>query len=220
MIDLLKNIKIRRFSLPIIMLLIMWFVKIFETISGTNLWVLGIYPLKVFGLIGIVTSPFVHENYSHLISNTVPFLILSIMLFYFYYEIRYRIFFLLYFTTNFWVWFIARPSYHIGASGLIYAMAAFLFFSGLFRKNIRLSALSLVVIFLYGSLIWGAIPGFLPDKNISWESHLMGLVSGIVFSVFYRKFGPKDDEYEWEEESETDDDILYEEDQTNIDKLD
>ena len=97
------------------------------------------------------------------------------------------------------VWIVGRDAYHIGASGLIYGFAAFLFFSGVIRKNINLLAISLLVIFLYGSLIWGILPY---DYRISWESHLMGGFTGVAVAFFYRDKGPERKKYSWEEEEE------------------
>jgi len=193
---------LRKIFLPVLMVIIIWVIKSAEALFHYDLAFLGIYPLKVKGLIGLITAPLIHADFSHLSANTIPLLVMGSALFYFYDDIAYTIFFLIYFTTNLCVWLFAREAYHIGASGLIYGLAFFLFFSGMFRKNTRLAALSLLVIFLYGSLVWGIIPNFYPDKNISWESHLMGAVSGIVFAVYYRNKGPKKDEYQWEEEEE------------------
>ena len=202
---------LRKIFLPLMMVVIIWGIKIAETIFNYDLSYLGIYPLRAKGLIGLITAPLIHADFSHLSANTIPLLLMGSALFYFYDDIAYTIFFLIYFSTNLWVWLFARESYHIGASGLIYGLAFFLFFSGIFRKNTRLAALSLLVIFLYGSLIWGIIPNLFPDKNISWESHLMGSVSGIVFAIYFRNKGPKKDEYIWEDEEEDpgDDDVLY-----------
>lgn len=202
---------LRKIFLPVLMVIIIWGIKLAETLFHYDLSFLGIYPLKVKGLIGLITAPLIHADFSHLSANTIPLLVMGSALFYFYDEIAYTIFFLIYFTTNLCIWLFAREAYHIGASGLIYGLAFFLFFSGMFRKNTRLAALSLLVIFLYGSLVWGIIPNFFPDKNISWESHLMGAVSGIVFAVYYRNKGPEKDEYKWEEEEEdtVDDDADY-----------
>jgi len=92
-----------------------------------------------------------------------------------------------------------RSAWHIGASGIIYGLASFLFFSGIIRKYFRLIALSLLVVFLYGK--WsGSLPGIY--KSVSWESHMLGFVSGIVLAIWYRKEGPQMPVYEWLEERE------------------
>ena len=124
-------------------------------------------------------------------------------MFYFYNKIAYKVFFLSYGIANIWIWIGARQAYHIGASGLIYSFASFLFVSGLIRKNMKLMAISLLVVFLYGSMIWGILP---LQPHISWESHLMGAIAGIVLAIYYRGSGPKRRIYSWEMEDEDEED--------------
>ncbi len=190
---------------PVFFLFMMWLVKIIEIIFNVDLVFLGIHPLKAEGLAGILTSPLIHGSFSHLISNSFPLLILGACLFYFYRKIAYKVFFLIYFLTGLWVWFGARDAWHIGASGIVYGLASFLFISGIIRKNPRLMAITFFVAFFYGSMIWGIFPDFFPFKNISWEGHLMGLISGLVLAVFYRKEGPQRKLYSWDFEDEEDD---------------
>ncbi|OFX88083.1 MAG: hypothetical protein A2W99_10960 [Bacteroidetes bacterium GWF2_33_16] len=201
------SIERKRFLLslisPGIFILIIWFVKIFETSLSLDFTYLGIFPLKKTGLIGIITAPLIHADFGHLISNSGPLLILGTGLFYFYNKIAFRVFFLVYIITNIWIWFGARHAYHIGASGLVYALASFLFFSGVFSKNMRLMAISLLVVFLYGSMIWGIFP---IQPQISWESHLMGAICGIVLAIYYKDQGPRPKKYSWELEDEKDED--------------
>jgi membrane associated rhomboid family serine protease len=192
---------------PSIFLLLIWIVKIIEVVFDVPLSNFGIQPLNPIGLLGIITAPLLHEGFQHLAANSIPVLVLGIAIFYFYREIAWKIILLIYFTTGLWTWFIAREGNHIGASGLIYGMAAFLIFSGLIRRDVRLSIISFLVIFFYGSLVWGVFPDFFPDKNISWESHLMGFISGVILAFYFRKYGPQRKKYDWEdeEEDETDD---------------
>ncbi len=194
--------------IPSLFILLLWLVKGVELVYSVDLGFLGIYPLQPKGLPGIVLSPLIHGDVRHLAANTIPLLILGTSVFYFYREIASTVLLLLYIIPGIWVWFGAREAYHIGASGLIYGMAAFLFFSGLIRKDGKLMALSLLVVFLYGSLVWGVFPNFLPEKNISWESHLMGMVAGLILAIYYRKRGPQRKKYDWEleEEEEANDD--------------
>ncbi|PLX13997.1 MAG: hypothetical protein C0594_00580 [Marinilabiliales bacterium] len=182
---------------PTLFVMLLWIVKISESIMGVRLSFLGIYPLKIEGLTGILTSPLVHGDFAHLYANSIPLLTLGIGVFYFYRKIAYKVFFLIYFLTGISVWLAARESYHIGASGVVYGLASFLFFSGVIRKDARLLSISLIVIFLYGSMIWGIFP---MDKKISWESHLMGGISGGLMAIFYRKQGPKAVRFSWETE--------------------
>jgi len=194
--------------IPLTILIIIWLVKFAEFMLKTHFDFLGIYPLKVEGLPGILFSPFIHADINHLYANSLPLLILSTALFYFYREIGLKIFIYIYITTNTWVWIIARPAWHIGASGIIYGLAAFIFVSGIVRKNTRLMALSMFVIFIYGGLVWGIFPNNI-QQNISWESHLMGLVAGVVYAIYFKNEGPQKIEYQWNDEDDNEEDDKY-----------
>jgi len=187
---------------PSFFLIIIWIIKITEVLLNINFVFLGIYPLKLKGLIGIITAPLIHSDFQHLIANSIPILILGTGLFYFYNKIAYKVFFLSYFIANIWIWFGARQAYHIGASGLVYSFASFLFVSGVIRKNIKLMAISLLVVFLYGSMVWSLLP---LQPHISWESHLMGAIAGMILAIYYRESGPRRKIYSWEFEDEEED---------------
>ncbi|WP_321279008.1 rhomboid family intramembrane serine protease [Marinifilum fragile] len=173
---------------PLAFLILIWAIKIFEWGLGLNFTHLGVFPLHVKGLLGIVTSPLIHGDFRHLMANSVPFLVLSWGIFYFYRPLSYQIFILCYLTTNILVWIGAREAYHIGASGLVYSFASFLFFSGIFRNYYRLIAISFVVVFLYGGLFWGVFPIL---NDVSWEGHLFGAISGLTYALAYRNKGPQ-----------------------------
>jgi membrane associated rhomboid family serine protease len=188
---------------PLFFVFILWLIKISEIILNEDFTSLGLYPLQVKGLLGIITSPLIHGNMDHLIANTGPLLILSTALFYFYSKVSFKVFILIYLMTGIWVWFGGRPSYHIGASGIVYGLAGFVFTSGVLLKNIRLLALSLLVVFLYGSMIWGIFP---IDQKVSYESHFLGLIAGVVLSFYYKKEGPPPDKPVWEDEEDENED--------------
>lgn len=162
----------------------------------------GVYPRSIEGLKGILFAPFIHGSIEHLGNNSLPILVLSTALLYFYRGLGIKVFFILYLLTGILVWLSARESFHIGASGMVYAMAAFLFMSGILRKAKNLVALSLLVAFLYGSLVWGIFP---VKERVSWESHLWGGIAGFVIAWYYRKEGPQRKIYEWEEDDDDDD---------------
>ncbi len=178
-----------KFSLipPVFFLLIMWIVKIIEYTLDYNWFVYGILPLKLKNLTGIIFSPFLHGDFDHLISNSVPFLFLGTALFYFYKDFAYKVFFFIYILSGLWVWVAAREAYHIGASGMVYGLASFLFFSGLIHKNRALASLSLIIVFLYGSMVWGVLP---IKDGVSWESHLFGAVTGLILTLAYARKSP------------------------------
>ena len=186
--------------IPGIFVFFMWMVKIIEVLYEIDLSEFGIYPLTTRGLAGIVFSPFIHSDFNHLFNNSLPLFFLASALFYFYSEVALKVFGWTYFLTGLLVWLAGREAWHIGASGLVYGLASFLFFSGIIRKHFRLIALSLLIVFLYGSMVWGIFPGMY--KNVSWESHMLGFVSGVILSIWYRKEGPQQPVYEWMNEEE------------------
>ena len=158
---------------PTILLFVMYAAKIVEVGFNISLTHLGNYPMSLKGLQGILLMPFIHGSWDHLLANTVPFFILCTALFYFYQKISFRVLIGIWILSGIWVWFGGRPSWHIGASGIIYGLSSFIFVSGLVRRDNRLAALALIVTFLYGSLVWGVFPDFYPrEKNVSWEGHL------------------------------------------------
>lgn len=196
--------------LPVIFVIILWIVKITEILFNFDLTKLGIYPLALKGLSGIFLSPFIHADFIHLLNNSLPVLFLGTALFYFYSEIAVKIVLLTWLFTGFFVWLAGREGCHIGASGLVYGLASFLFFSGIIRKNFRLAGLSLLIVFLYGSMVWGIFPG--TYRNISWESHMLGFFSGIILSIVYRKEGPQEPVYDWMDDESQDSEPVQEED--------
>lgn len=197
--------------IPGIFIFFMWLVKIIEALFQIDLSDFGIYPMEARGLPGIIFSPFIHADFKHLFNNSLPLFFLSMALFYFYSEIALKVFTLTFFITGLLVWFGGRQAWHIGASGLVYGLTSFLFFSGIIRRHFRLIALSLLIVFLYGSMVWGLFPGIY--ENVSWESHMLGFFSGILLTVWYRNEGPRQETYDWlneddEEETEKDDNDL------------
>lgn len=188
--------------IPGIFIFIMWLVKIIEVLFEIDFSEYGIFPLTAKGLRGILFSPFIHDDFSHLFNNSLPLFFLSVALFYFYSEVALKVFTWTFFFTGFLVWIAGREAWHIGASGLVYGLASFLFFSGIIRRHFRLVALSLLIVFLYGSMVWGIFPGVY--KNVSWESHMLGFFSGVVLAVWYRKEGPQRQAEEWLDEEVAD----------------
>ncbi|MDX1906174.1 MAG: rhomboid family intramembrane serine protease [Bacteroidia bacterium] len=158
----------------------------------------GIYPRSWQGLTGILTAPLVHGDRNHLISNLIPMIVLGGGLRYFYPKLHTPVWVYAWLATGLWVWAGARTSQHIGASGVVYALAFFLFFSGVFRRDVRSLSLALAVALFYGSMVWGVLP---VEAGISWESHLFGAISGTFMAWFYRRtdITPRKT-YAWEQE--------------------
>jgi len=187
----------------------MWLVFLIQTFSSFNFVQFGVLPRKTIGLPGIVTSVFVHGDLNHILSNSLPLLVLGALLFYFYKKIAKASFLWIWIISGVWLWIGGRnnehhPNYHIGASTLIYGLASFLFFSGVIRRNIQLMVVSALVVFLYGSLVWGVFP---VQTGVSWEGHLFGAIAGFLVAINYRKEGPQRKVYVWEEEEEDEENL-------------
>jgi membrane associated rhomboid family serine protease len=193
--------KIFRHSLlfPALFVGLLWLVKLVEIGLGLSFVKGGVFPHHLKGLHGILTSPFIHSGFSHLVSNSVPFFILLFVLVYFYRSFSYRIFWQIYLLSGICVWIFGREAWHIGASGVVYGLAAFHFVSGIIRNDVRLLTISVVVVFLYGGMVWGMFP---INPDVSWESHLWGAVSGVLLALYYRKYNIRRNQFDWEEDED------------------
>jgi len=193
---------------PGFFLLLLWAVKFFEITMDLSFVGGGVYPRKLSGLKGILFSPLIHGDWKHLLDNSMPVFLLSVALFYFYRDIAYKIWILIYLIGGILLWCVGREAYHIGASGLIYGLGSFLFLSGLIRRVRSLIAISLLVGFLYGGLVWGLLPF---DFEVSFEAHICGVVAGTILAIVYRDQGPVsersalDDEEDQEEDPSEED---------------
>lgn len=170
--------------IPIRFVFFMWLIFVLDQNYGYELANFGLLPRTTKGLIGIITAPYIHASLFHLVSNTIPLLFLGITLFYNFHRIARNVFYSCYFLTNLLVWLFARPSMHVGASGLIYGLATFSIFFGLFRRDFKSLLVSAIVLLFYGSIFYGIIP---TDGYISWESHLFGSLVGVILAAYYSK---------------------------------
>lgn len=189
---------------PFLFVLSIWFVFLLQNTIHYNFLKLGVLPRDKEGLLGIITSVFIHGDIKHIVSNTLPLLILGMLLFYFYKKIAKSVFLWIWIVSGIWLWIGGRnnmnyPTYHIGASTLVYGLASFLFFSGVFRRHLRLMVVSVLVVFLYGGIVWGVFP---LKEEMSWEGHLFGAIAGVLIAYNYRKEGPQRRVYHWDDEDE------------------
>lgn len=173
-----------------------WMVKLYEVYTGQYLSAYGLLPRSWGQWYGVFTMPFLHENFNHLIGNSTPLFVLTSLLFHFYRKFFGGVYLFLFLVTGIWTWIIGRPDIHIGASGIVYGLTSFIVFSGMWSKNFRLSAISLLIVFLYGSIIWGIFP---IEHFVSWEGHLSGFLAGLVISFYYKKEVPGRKKYDWED---------------------
>ena len=177
---------------PLCFVILLWIIETMKWGLDAHWHFLGVFPREINGLQGIVASPLIHADFSHLLSNTIPLFILGWCLCYFYTKIAYRTFFLIWITSGLITWYIGRESWHIGASSLIYGLSFFLFLSGILRNHIPLIAISMLVTFLYGSIVWNMFPiSEIVEERISWEGHLSGALTGIIWAIIFRKRGPQ-----------------------------
>lgn len=191
-----KNRFINRLIIALVYLAIIWTVHMIK--RGLNLdwdqW--GVLPRTERGAWGILFMPFLHRDFAHLISNSAPLFVLFLSTLQFYPRIGIRVLLGVQLMGGGLVWAFARPSFHIGASGVVYGLGAFLFFSGWFRRDTKSMAIACIVAFLYGSMVWGVLP---TQPDISWEGHLFGAFSGVLMAYLHRNVDrPKP--YSWEEE--------------------
>lgn len=203
---------IKSFLPGTLFVLVISFIKYYEVSQQLSFITYGVFPRSLDALTGILTFPFIHKDYDHLFSNAVPLFVLMAMLHYFYKDMASKVLLLVWLFGGAWLWMGGRPSYHIGASGVVYGLAAFIFFSGIWRKWRNMLAVSMIVVFLYGGMIWGIFPWF---KETSWEGHLFGGMAGLLLSWMYRKEGPQRPKFVWEEEIE--DDKIYDEEGNEMD---
>ncbi len=171
-------------KISLIFTAVIWFVYIIDLIIPYDFSYAGIMPRSIAGLKGIVLSPFIHASLLHIISNTLPLFILSFLLFLFYKKWSWIIIASSVIITGIAVWLVARSSFHVGASGLIYALAAFLVTTGFYIKSVKALLVSIFVIIAYGGLIWGVLPS---RPWVSWESHLFGAATGVLIAVMLHK---------------------------------
>jgi membrane associated rhomboid family serine protease len=202
-----QKLKLKRsiFLIPILYVLSIWIIYWIEIQFSFNFNKYGVYPRTLKGFRGVFFTHFIHSNTGHIFNNSIPLFVLLSGLFYFYKEVAYKVLLLGGFLTGVLTWIIARESYHIGASGIVYLLFSFVFFSGIIRKHFRLVALSLIVIFLYGSMIWYVLP---IKEGMSWEGHLSGFLIGLFFAGIYRKRGTVKEEHQFKV---TEFDLLFDE---------
>jgi len=193
-------------TLPILFVFTIWFIYWIEIYFGLNFVKFGVLPRKLTGLKGVFFSPFIHSGISHLFNNSIPLAVLLSALMYFYQKVYLNILLIGGVLTGLLTWIIAREAYHIGASGIVYLLFSFIFFSGIIKKQFQLVAVSLIVIFLYGSMIWYVLP---IKEGISWEGHLSGFVVGLVFALIFRNKGIVKEEFQF---TKTEFDLLFDED--------
>ena len=204
---------VKAIQYPLTFIAMIWGVHILQLLPFLDFRHFGVKPRHVEGLYGILFSPLLHGDFGHLISNSVPLLALGGLIFFFYPRVAWRSLLMIYVMAGVALWlfgnmFTFENSYHIGASGVVYGMVAFVFWSGIFRKNLKAIVLALIVLMYYGGLFMGILPG---QEGISWEGHLYGALVGMYVAYWYKDEIENDEKptrYSWEDEPDVVNDFL------------
>jgi membrane associated rhomboid family serine protease len=177
---------------------LLWLILIVDTVLDLGLARFGLRPRHLDGLIGVLTAPLLHSGAEHLFSNTLPLLISLTTVLYLYPRSALRVIPVIWLGSGILAWIIGRHSLHFGASGFVYGLLAYVFISGILRLDMRSVAVSIMVWFLYGSMIWGVLP---IRPNMSWELHLCGAILGVAMAIVFRRWDVTPvKRYSWEDD--------------------
>ena len=178
-------------KVPFLFIVLIWGVHFFQVVTNMDFGVYGVFPREGFGLRGILFAPLIHDDLRHLISNSAPIFMLSVIISYFYRRVAIRSMLMIYLLTGLAVWLFARSVFHIGASGVVYGLVSFVFWMGVFRRSLKSIILALIVTFLYSGYFLGILPN---QPGISWESHLLGALAGVFTAYWYKEEIEADEE--------------------------
>ena len=192
-----RNLKLA-FKSALILTGILWLILIVDSVFGLGLTRFGLRPGRVTGLTGLLTAPLLHSGAQHMFSNTAPLIVSLTTILFLYPRSSVRVIPIIWIGSGFLAWMIGRHNLHFGASGFVYGLLAFVFISGILRLEMRSVAVSVMVWFLYGSMIWGVLP---IRTGMSWELHLSGAVLGIALAIAFRHWDLTPvKRYDWEDD--------------------
>lgn len=166
-------------GLLVVVIGIMWVTEVVDTVLGGRLDSNGILPRSIAGLDGILWAPFLHDGFSHLISNTLPFAVLSglVLVQGVRRWINASVIIVIAGGLLVWAFAIGSNECHIGASGWVFGLFGFLVVSAILERKLMSIGIGLVTLFFYGSTI---LFGFVPRPGLSWEGHLFGFIAGVI----------------------------------------
>lgn len=177
---------------------LIWLIQLLNWGLDLGLERFGVRPRQLGGLLGVLVAPLLHSDFSHLIANSLPLLVLGAGMLYLYPNSALKVIPAVYLGPGIAVWLFGRASVHIGASGLVYGLVSYVFVAGVIRRDRRAVAAALLVYFLYGTLAWGVFP---IKPEVSWETHLAAALIGLILAIFFRKLDiPPRKRYDWEDE--------------------
>ncbi len=176
----------KKYQPVLILIALIWIVEVVNLFLGHRLVSFGILPRSFTGLIGIPLAPMLHSGFWHAVSNTVPLLILGALTLAggkrMFWETTVNVTLL----SGALVWIFAREAYHVGASGLVFGYFGVILARAYLERGITAIAIAIVTVIAYGGLLWGILP---LRSQVSFESHLFGLIAGFVVVWLDRKFG-------------------------------
>jgi membrane associated rhomboid family serine protease len=177
---------------------LLWLIHLMNWAADLDPSPFGIRPRQLAGALGILTAPLVHGDFAHLVANSAPLAVVGTAMLFLYPNASLRVLPAIYLGPGIAVWLFGRDSAHLGASGLVYGLVAYVFVAGLLRRDRRAIAASLVVAFMYGSLAWGVLP---TREPVSWETHLAAALIGVASAFALRRLDvPPRKRYAWEDE--------------------
>lgn len=207
-----KNVR-KSLIWPAYLIGLLWVIELFQVLSGLSFKMLGIWPRHWETWYGVFLAPLLHSGFPHLLANTPPLYVLTAMVLFFYRKVAIASFNMIYLLTGLAVWIFGRDNaVHIGASGVVYGLVAFVFWNGIFRRNLKSIVLALIVLFYYGGMFTGILPG---KEDVSWESHLLGGLVGVFTSFWFMKRIEADEKkpvYSWELEEPKDESFFLDRD--------
>ena len=177
---------------------LIWLIDIGNWALDLELRRFGVRPRQFAGLPGILLAPLLHGGPVHLAANSLPLLVLGTGMLYLYPNSSLKVLPAVYLGPGVAVWLFAAGGIHVGSSGLVYGLASYVFVAGVIRRDRRAIAASLLVAFLYGSMVWGVLP---IEPGVSWESHLAAALIGLALAIALRRLDiPPRKRYSWEGE--------------------
>ena len=178
---------------------LLWVIQSLNSGLGLELGRFGVRPREFAGLPGILLAPLLHGGYAHLVANSLPLLVLGTGMLYLYPASAVKTLPAVYLGPGIAVWLLAGPgSNHVGASGLVYGLFSYILVAGAIRRDRRAIAASMLVCFLYGTLVWGVLP---IRPGVSWETHLAAALIGVALAIAFRRLDvPPRKRYSWEDE--------------------
>lgn len=216
---------IKAIRYPAYFIILIWAVHLFQLLPGIDLTHYGVRPRYFEGIYGIIFSPLLHGGFGHLINNSIPFFALGVLIFFFFPRVAWRSIVMIYLLSGVFLWLLGNSQffdilfgvpvtngYHIGASGVVYGFVAFIFWTGVFRRNLKSIILALIVLTYYSGMFLGILPN---DEGISWEGHLYGGVAGIFTAYWFRSSIEEDEKpkkYSWQLEPQSEKTNFFEND--------